>query len=358
VIAGGLAAILLLLGAGVVFLFAWLHAGASAQFRSSGPNALWAGHDWVGGAHSAADYELLDGILRRGAFTDVFFHVGPLEADGVISPTRYRYAGSLLRHLNDADPLVRPQAWIGQIEAGAGGPLDLSNAQVQASVVQTAATLLRLGFAGIHYDIEPIDSGDPSFLHLLRMTHDLTLRSGAVLSVAADNLDPAHALHGLFRRALGRDRTWSGEYFAAVAGEVDQIAVMSYGSGWPTAWLYEAFLKWEVPRLLAEVGQRITLFIGVETYAQPGWSFLRNGPASDSGIEGIQRAISGIPRSGLANFGVAIYADWTTDATEWRAYQTSWVDGPRERRLLTAAAPDATARYNTATQMQLMRTRT
>ncbi len=319
-----LGVLLLVTTALLTFIYISFRRAPSADLGAGGPNALWATHDWVGDPHTASEYAGLASLLRTNDINDVFFHVGPLDASGEISNARYRYAADLLHALKRLDPSVVTQAWIGQIQSEAGGPLDLSRPAVLDSVVRTAASFLALGFDGIHYDIEPVFAGDQNYLRLLDATHRLTQAKGAVLSVAAPNLNPLGPL-GEAVKAVFRYDTWTQSYFLEVASRVDQIAVMSYGGAFPTAWLYGAFMKWETHTLVELLGGRVTVFMGIPTYDPRGWGFVNDVESVPEAISGIDKGLPGVSPSRLGDVGVALYADWTTDAAEWASYRRDWL---------------------------------
>lgn len=290
------------------------------------PAAVWAGHRWVGQLHSPREYARLADLLAEHRISDVFFHVGPLDADGTIPAARYRHAATLLHHLQAHRPGPRLQAWVGQIEARRGGPLDLSRPAVRAAIAQTGSELLELGFGGIHYDIEPILPGDVHYLDLLQRTRALTRARGAVLSVAAPAIEPVPGMQTAGRRLVGRVAFWTASYYRAVSDHVDQIAVMSYATGLPTDWLYGTFTRSQTHTVARAVGGRVTVFMGVPTYQQRAWNFHPQAENIRSGLRGIEQAAARLPSGQRRYLGVALYADWTTSTAEWATFRTVWLD--------------------------------
>src|SRR5215472_4882942 len=249
----------------------WWLPGPPAAARSSGTNGLWLRHGWVGDSHSPADYAALAGLLRANQISDAFFHAGPLDGDGRIPALRYSHAPALLAALHRSAPGVRLQAYVGQVLAGAGGPVDLHSPAVRDRVVDSARALLDLGFDGIHYDIEPVPAGDPDYLDLLRRTHALTRPRRAVLSVSIQKVAPPGAGSSLAAAVAGVAHRWpltTPDYLRAVAGQVDQVAVMVYDTPLPTAPLAGAVYAWQTAHVLRTIGDRITVFIGVPTYEE------------------------------------------------------------------------------------------
>jgi hypothetical protein len=263
--------------------------------------------------------------LRQHRITDAFFHAGPLEADGSIAPSRYPAAARLLRELRQRVPALRVQAWIGQVEKSGGGPLDLSQATVRRTIVETAERFLDLGFAGIHVNIEP-STGNPHLLELLTAIAGRTKRRGAILSMATDELEPFPGLAWMTRIAGTKAGFWTADYYRAVLGRVDQVAVMMYDTGLPTEWLYGALVKWQTGAIRDLAGAEVTVFMGVPTYEEYRPSFHPDAENIRSALRGIRQGLHAAPLDVTKNFGIAIYADWTTDTAEWRHFRTNWLE--------------------------------
>ncbi len=305
-------------------LYRW---APTASHGHEGPNAVWAAHHWVGRSQTAADYDGLVGELDRNGITDVFFHVGPLAGDGSIPTAKYPNAAELIRQIKQRNPALRLQAWIGQVERQGGGPLDLSNPQTRATVVATAESFLDLGFDGIHYNIEPIRSGNTDLLALLDRTAASTASRGRILSMATDEMSLFPGADALAGMISPRASLWSPAYYRQVADRVDQVAVMMYDTMSPTDWIFGTVVAWETYRLLSVVGRDTTLFMGVPTYEERRPGFRPEAENMASGLRGINlgRRISD---RAVGPFGVAIYAHWTTDLDEWRTYRRAWLGRP------------------------------
>lgn len=304
------------------------HAELAAGSPHTGPNAVWAEHAWVGRAQDATAYERLADQLRRHRITDIFFHVGPLESDGTVAPSRHPNARSLTVELKRRLPELCIQAWIGQRERRGGGPLDLADPGVRANIVRSAAAFLELGFDGIHYNIEPLFSGDPHLLALLDDTEAAIGPRGGILSLATYEIEPFPGAAWLLRRLFPGAPLWSRGYYEAVFARVDQAAVMMYDTAMPRDWLFGTLVWWETRRLLDLVDNRTTLFMGVPSYDTGLWNFDPAAENMTSGLRGIRRALADGDAARRNNFGVAIYARWTTDSDEWAAYQRLWLDTP------------------------------
>ncbi|WP_329256861.1 hypothetical protein OG417_17730 [Actinoallomurus sp. NBC_01490] len=324
-------AVAVLLGVLAVFFaqtwFAW-----QREPRAYGgtANALWARHQWAGEPHTEAGYRMLAQTLRANDITDVFFHVGPLDGDGRIPPSRYRHAGELLAAMRRLAPGVRAQAYVGQVERAGDGPLDLGDPGTRARILDTDRALLAVGFAGIHYDIEPIYPDDHDFLDLLARTHELTRGRGRVLSAALEQPPLADWEAPVFRALLPRGRNHypprpTGAYLRAVASRVDQVAIMTYDSEAPTQALAGWHFARHTERILALLGDRVTVFMGVPTYrTTTPWA--ENLPTA---LRGVRQGIDALRRPPRRPYGVGVYADWTTSARDWATYRREWL-GIRE----------------------------
>ncbi len=64
---------------------------------------------------------------------------------------------------------------------------------------------------------------------------------------------------------------------------------------------------------------------GVPSYEDQRWTFNPKAANVGSALRGIQKGIDGLDRSELRDFGVAIYAEWTTDDEEWEMYRREWL---------------------------------
>ncbi|HLQ23729.1 MAG TPA: hypothetical protein VK132_11010, partial [Gemmatimonadales bacterium] len=146
-----------------------------------------------------------------------------------------------------------------------------------------------------------------------------------VLSVAADPLDPlgeaAETLHAL----APRYPTWTADYYHQVAARVDQIAVMTYGSAFPTPALYGSFVRMETAALLRSVDPGVRLFVGIPTYDVVGWGFLHHAETLSAAVRGIREGVVGFSTRRVDDLSGAIYADWTTTGADWRAYERAWL---------------------------------
>jgi hypothetical protein len=288
-------------------------------------DGLWLGHAWVDGRRTSADLDRLAARLRLAGIQDLFVHTGPLSDSGALNPALRPRARWLLSGLHQRLPGVRVQAWLGDL-AGPGH-LDLDSLATRARILRSAAQVLDEGFGGIHYDIEPVPSGDRGYLALLAATHALTRARHAVLSVAADQVEPLPDLHTPDQWIFGRPHWWSMAYLHAIATRTDEIALMTYDTGIPSGPAYSGYVRLQTQLAMATVPPSVTVLIGLPAYhtAEPGHTSAETVAAA---IRGVRLALGAHPPR--HDIGVALYADFAARPADWTAYLTHWAR-PRAR---------------------------
>jgi hypothetical protein len=284
-----------------------------------GSDGLWLGHAWIGGGRTTHDLGTLAARLRDTGIRDVFVHVGPLSNDGSLNPALRPRARWLLTGLHRIVPRVRIQAWLGDLVGS--GHLNLADRATRARILRADVQVLTEGFDGIHYDMEPVPSGDRGYLELLAATHALTRACHAVLSVAADQIEPLAHLHTLQQWITGQPHWWSRAYLHAIASRADEIALMIYDTSVPTTAAYSGYVRLETQSALAAVPLHVILQIGLPAYhdSEPGHT---RGETVAAAIRGVRLALGVHPLR--RPVGVALYADYTATAADWTAYLTGW----------------------------------
>lgn len=298
---------------------------------NSNQNAVWLEHVWSGQPQSAESYDALAAQLQREHIAFVYAHVGPLSSDGTISPDLAPNASDFAAALHARIPGIKVLAWIGQLEAASGAPSDetvnLADSRVRAAIVATANSFITTsGFDGVHYDIEPIRNNNPHYLDLLIETR-AALPAGALISISAQKWAPNAHLADLLYRAGRGGQWWTSYYFAAVAAHVDQMAVMTYDSGAPTAQSYEIFVQQETKHILAAVrtaSHPPQVLIGVPTYTGNDAWFHDTAENMRTGLQGVIAGLNSDDETQPFT-GVAIYRLGVTSDDEWRAYDQLWL---------------------------------
>ena len=283
-------------------------------------NGLWLGHQWYTGrsvrdgtpVSEAALVALVDTLERRGV-RHAFLHVGPVRAAGTIEDE----ADPILAHLFAAAPDVAFLAWMGaRVES-----VDLADPAFQTTLCDGIERLLAEGFAGVHFDFEPLSDGVPGYLALLDAVR---ARFGSALFVSQ-----ATPRAGPFGYSFGplRGSFWSEGYYRETMRATDQTVVMAYDTGLDFTKGYVAFVRHQTQRLL-DWGcstDRHEVLIGVPSYEDvPIYS--------DPQVENLRTASLGV-RSALEErgaapacfAGVAVYANWVTDPAEWAQFERFWI---------------------------------
>lgn len=310
-------------------VFSWVSLSDPPPLAKDGLVGIWVEHRWVEDQHDPQDYEVFCAHLNRHHVTDLYMHVGPFSGDGTIPPERYPTAHTFIAEMQSSCPQVRYHAWMGQIDSRYGGPLNISSPAIRTRMIATAEIFLDIGFDGIHYNIEPLVSGDHVILTLLDETRVLTKGRGRLLSIAGDELDPLghpKILGTLLGRGAG---LWNKRDYQEISARVDQIAVMLYDTSIPWAWAFTALVAWETDQLDKATGKGVDLLIGVPTYEDKRMNFSADAENISSSLKGIKLGGQSINRP-ANQFGIALYANWTTSDEEWAVLRKEWLsdNGP------------------------------
>lgn len=313
----------------------WLSHAATAYpgaHFDRGLNGIWLEHTWAGDAHTAGEYDTLAARLRRERIHYVFAHVGPLRSDGSVAADRYEHALDLLDALKARVPGVEVLAWLGQLSSASGAPADetvnLDNPSVRQEIAESAAYFTgKLGFDGVHYDIEPMINNGPRFLDLLDVTRTV-IGPAKMLSTSAPMWAPNAHLAEWLRTTVGKGAGyWTSYYYAAVATHVDQLVVMDYNTALPSGALYTLDVKQQTQNILAAVRAATRppqVLIGLPTYHENSFWFHDAAENPTNGLAGVIAGLNSETR--MAPFaGVALYRYGTTGSGDWVEYERLWL---------------------------------
>ncbi|TQJ89737.1 glycosyl hydrolase family 18 (putative chitinase) [Streptomyces sp. SLBN-31] len=293
--------------------------------RTRDRDALWLGHAWVDGRRTDADVTALARRLRDTGVRDLYVHAGPLEHDGTLPESAYPKARRLVDSLRRKAPRLRVQAWLGD-EVAPEKPyaMHLERPATRAAVVASTRQILAAGFAGAHFDLEPLHSGDRNYLTLLDALHRVTHAHGAVLSVAAHQIDPLPGFHSFWGTVTGHPKWWSQAYFGQVARRVDQIAVMSYDTMQPTQSLYGGYVAQQTSLALEVTPDSTDLLMGLPFYHENRFGHWARAETVPAAVRGVRLGLSRTDAHRPA-FGVALYVDFAATEADWTAYEEDWV---------------------------------
>lgn len=282
-----------------------------------GSNAIWLAHGWLGSdewfirngkTNELTRYREQNSIqslrdkLRTNGITDVFPHLCPTTSEGHLPAIDSKQTEAFL----DSFAGIRVMPWIGGPN---GSGVRAKDAKWRQTFLGDVQILLARHprFAGVHLNVEPLESGNEEFLKLLELLRT-ALPKGKVLSVAA--YPPPTKWHPF------PEVHWEEDYFRQVAQRCDQLAVMMYDAGQSIPKAYQKLMAdWTADVLRWSDGKPVLL--GVPTYDDHGAGY------HDPRVENLSNALLGIHR-GLSRAavpasyqGAAIYCEWETSDTEW-----------------------------------------
>lgn len=324
---------------GAVFLIAVIVVLGLLRNRAPGidPNALWVGTEWTYEARSEDDVQALAERLREHRIGTLYAWVSVLKPDdtwaGVTGTDEFEEVREQVRAFVEQFKRVDPEAnlygWVRVPPNTLGIEPRLGDDAVRQAVADFSESVVgELGFDGVFIDVEQVGNGDADFLGVLRQVR-ATIGPDVPLAVAVPP-DWSPLVPGIPTPPLIEPGTeWSKEYKQSVAILADQMVVTAYNSSLQSATDYSEWMAYQVEAFASAVGELDTgtqLMIGVPTYeAEP--------PGHDPAVENIPSALEGV-KLGLeeagdfARFvrGVAIYAEWETDETEWEQFRSAWVN--------------------------------
>ncbi|WP_369233496.1 hypothetical protein AB5J56_16530 [Streptomyces sp. R21] len=288
-------------------------------------DAFWLGHAWVDGRKRDADVKALAERLRSTGIRDLYVHAGPLEHDGTLPKSDYPRARWFISAVREELPGVRVQAWLGD-ELASEGPtgLRLERPATRAAVVRSTRQILDAGFAGAHFDLEPLHSENRDYLSLLDDLRRVTRAAGAQLSVAAHQIDPLPAANSIRGALSGHPKWWSQSYFGQVARRVDQIAVMSYDTAMPLESLYGGYVAQQTSLALEVTPKSTDLLMGLPFYYEDNMAHHGSAETARAAVRGARLGLSRTDRT-REHFGVALYVDFAARESDWAAYQAGWM---------------------------------
>ncbi|MDG9716425.1 hypothetical protein [Streptomyces sp. DH24] len=291
-------------------------------------DAIWLGHAWVDGRKKDADISALARRLDGTGIRDLYVHAGPLEHDGTLPKSLYPRAGWLIRAVHRELPGIRVQAWLGDVLATESPDgMRLEREETRAAVLGSTRQILDAGFDGVHFDLEPLHSGDRHYLTLLDALHRETRSRGVPLSVAAHQIDPVPAFHSFWGTVTGHPKWWSQEFFGQVARRVDQIAMMSYDTMQPLEGTYGGYVAHQTALALEATPESTDLLMGLPFFHENRFGHWAHAETVAAAVRGVRLGLSRTDAD-RARFGVALYVDFAATEEDWRAYREGWVPDP------------------------------
>lgn len=276
------------------------------------------------GSTDDADLAAFAARIKGTGIKGLYVHAGPLEHDGTLPAARYSRARWLLDAVHRTLPGIRVQAWLGDKLATEGPDgLRLERAASRSAVVASARQILDAGFGGVHFDLEPLHSGDGHYLSLLDDLRGLTRARRVPLSVAAHQMDPLPAAHRVVGALSGRQKWWSQKFFGQVARRVDQIAVMSYDTWMPLEGMFGGYVAEQTALALEVTPPQTDLLIGLPFFHENDLGHHESAETVAAAVRGARLGLGRTDR-GRERFGVALYVDFAARDGDWAAYRKGW----------------------------------
>jgi hypothetical protein len=282
-----------------------------------GTNGIWLQHGWLGDDAWFQRYQkdparfrstqkilTLKKLLDAHNITDLYPHLSPCRKNGEIPAVHPQQTRQFLLIMDE----LRVIPWVGGVYGVHAYP---ESPAWRKSFVRSIMDLLNTypAMAGIHVNIEPLPSGNESYLELL---HELRqyVTAGKILSIAA------YPPPTLYPQTL--DVHWEKAYYAKVAREVDQMVIMMYDTSLRFQKLYQHLMASWTRKVLDWSGPTDVL-LGLPAYDDPGVKYhyphVENLKNSLSGIHAGLKRYAHLPRNYK---GIAIYSDWEMDPGEWQ----------------------------------------
>ena len=281
-------------------------------------NGLWLGHRWFTGfgvrdaqpVTRENTEDLIQTFANRG-IRYAFVHVGPVRPDGTIEDQ----PGPLLRQVMTQTPEVVWLAWLGaRVEQ-----LSLASSSFQTGLAQTIQSLQEAGFQGVHFDFEPLKDNHPGYLDVLESVRS-QFGNDFLISQATPRAGPFGVSLEPFNGSF-----WSKSFYRETMERSDQTVVMAYDTGLDFTKGYVAFVKHQT-QLIGQWACSVEnhqFLIGVPSYEDvPIYSDPRVENLHTAAL-GVRSALEENPRSDCFS-GIAIYAYWVTDPSEWATLEESW----------------------------------
>lgn len=274
-------------------------------------NGAWAGVEWTNAPTDHAAIRRLAHMAEAARLRYLFVFTAYRKPDGSWSSTA-PFAATFVRTFRATNRTTTLLAWVGVPSQSTTFGDPPTRAELSVTL---AALVYHTGYDGIHIDAEPVADGDQGYLALLAELRG-ALTPQSLLSVAALPWGTSVEL------ALGAGGyRWSGGYYRAVAGEVDQLVTMSYDSHMPHPALYRLWMREQVRHIRASLADtRTSLIIGISVAREATASHDPQVEDLANGVAGICAAL-GLPSSGGAGVaGVSLYALWEMRETDWKLW--------------------------------------
>ena len=296
-----------------------------------GENGIWIQHGWLGDNDWFAKYKkdkmqfrqpkCIEGLATNQKKHDIIYvfpHLCPASENGTIPSMDNEQIKDFFKYFKDFKVLP----WV-------GGILDkhvfLNSAKWRKNFINSTVKLLQKHpeFSGIHINIEPLPSGNPDFIKLLKELKT-SLPENKILSIAAY---PPPTIWHRFPSVH-----WEKRYYAEVSKYADQMVVMMYDTSIRDKKVYQWLIAQWTRDVLQWSDKNTLLGIPVYNDADTGYH--------NPEIENLNFFLMGMNK-GLSSYqtipenfkGVCLYSEWEMDKNEWKDFSTYFLgksnDTPR-----------------------------
>jgi len=302
-----------------------------------GSNAIWLGADWTHEARPTDEMVRLVGRLQENGIATVYARVSWLRDDltwagnpdgqNVFDEVREPIQRFVVQ-FRTMYPDAVLYGWIDfPVNRGPQG-YRLGDPAAQAAVADFSLTVLaELGFDGVFLNVDPVlNPNADDFINLLRRVN-LRIGDEGALAVAvppdytpSDGAVPQSPLY-----APGT--AWDAPFKQRVALLVDEIALTPYRSGLDDRVDYVDWFAYQVAayaEAIAETEAATRIMVGIPTYDSDPPALNASVENIPAALEGLQQGLEAAGRARAAFQGVALFAEWTTDETEWRLFNQLW----------------------------------
>jgi hypothetical protein len=272
-------------------------------------NGIWLSHGWLGDKkwfrdnnRNESDYGRDQMMLLKTRINPlrvryVFPHLCPASAKGVVP----KFDNDKLTAFRSvfSECLIIP--WVG---GSTNATVDLENEVWTENFVKSIKEVLsNENIDGIHLNIEPLESGNPNLIKLLRKINEI--KGGKILSIAA--YPPPTIWHP------HKEVHWNDDYYRDVSCLVDQVVPMMYDTALRSEKIFTKLIFDWTKEVIQNSNNKCVLF-GVPAYEDDVDYHHADVENVDSSMRGI---VSGINASGShQEFGISVYAEWTLDDNE------------------------------------------
>jgi hypothetical protein len=327
---------------GVVAALALFSRDAPVSF----PNGVWLGSEWSYDSRSDVEVAGLVERLKQHRIGTTYAYVAYLKGDNAWSGRRagenifeevQGAVGGFVGQYRIAYPEGQLLGWLGipnDLDVQAGEPYRINDPAVREEIARMSGRLVNdFGFDGVILNVEPMPERDSAaFIALLQAVRREMGEDGRLAVTMFADIAPSDMTVPRNQRARETNAVaeYSRDFKQRVALLTDEIMVMTYNSSLTTAADYVEWVAYQTQSYAEAVGaleSGADVVMGIPTYDDQGTIHLAAVENVPSAIEGVQRGRQRAGERALAITGVAIYAEWTTSADEWRLFEQFWLGG-------------------------------